>query len=155
MSIAKTPPTQIGDQTAEETAIRAVVQRLSDGWNRRDSQLFASAFAETHDYVAFNGFQMLGQSREANANVHDQIWQTTFAEGSEISITITQIRFLTPAIAVAHASSTNDYTANGEARELDGSFTIVLTKIEGEGWVIEAFHAGKKENSFTGHLDDQ
>ena len=155
MSIAEIIPNQISDQTAEETAIRAVVQRVPDGWNQLNSQLLASAFAETHDYVAFNGFQMLGQSREANANVHDQIWQTVYAEGSQITMSINQIRFLTPAIAIVHASSTNELTINGEDQKLDGSFTLVLTKTEGEGWLIDAFHAGKKEKSFTGHLDDR
>ena len=154
MSIAEIASSQISDQKTEETAIRAIVQRLSDGWNQRDSQLFASAFAATHDYVAFNGFQMLGQSREANAQAHDQIWRTTFAEGSEISIIPTQIRFLTPAIAIVHASSTNDLIINGETRKLNGSLTMVLTKTNGEGWLIDAYHAGKKQETFTGHLDD-
>lgn len=154
MSITETTPIQISDQAAAEAAIRAVVQRLPDGWNRRDSRLWGSAFSDPHDYVAINGFQMLGQTRAANEKMHQQVWEKMYSEGSQISLELTQIRFLTSTIALAHAISHNDFTANGAPQIHDGAISMVLIKTEAEGWLINAFHNGQKEKTFTGHLDD-
>lgn len=153
MSNSTVASTEVKDRTAEETAISDVVQRLPRAWNQQDGRLWGSAFSDPHDYVAVNGFQMLGQTRAANEAMHRQIWENVFGAGSQISLELTQIRFLTPTIALAHATSRNDFTANGAPRSLDGSISMVLIKTEAEGWLINAFHNGQKEKTFTGHLD--
>jgi len=136
----------------DEAAIRAVVERLVSGWNQRDADHFATAFTDPHDYVVINGSQMLGLSRAENAATHTQVWQTAFRDGSEIAMEVSQVRFLTPEIAVAHATSENHYSADGTAREVDGSLTLVLTKDPVDGWRITAFHNGLKMQEPDGHL---
>ena len=54
----------------DQTAIEAVIQRLPEGWNKRDAQLFASAFTDPQDYVAIGGRLMQAQTRAANAQAH-------------------------------------------------------------------------------------
>lgn len=139
------------DITAEN-AIRTLVQHLQDAWNKKDSALWSSAFAPTHDYIAFNGFQMLDQSREANAAMHTQVWNTLYKDGSTIALDILKIRFLAPDIAVVHLASVNDYMADGSAQKLNGSISLVVKNTEGEGWLIDTFHAGTKQESFQGHV---
>jgi uncharacterized protein (TIGR02246 family) len=39
----------------DEAAIRQLVQNMQEGQNRKDGELFASAFAQEHDYIAING----------------------------------------------------------------------------------------------------
>lgn len=153
MSNSTVTSPEVKDRTAEEAAISEVVQRLPRAWNQRDSRLWGSAFSDPHDYVAINGFQMLGQTRAENEKMHQQVWEKAFGDGSQISLEITQIRFLTPTIALVHATSHNDFTANGAPQALDGSISMVLTKTEAEGWLINAFQNGQKEKTFTGHLD--
>ncbi|RMF41661.1 MAG: SgcJ/EcaC family oxidoreductase [Alphaproteobacteria bacterium] len=139
-------------ETAVEREIRLTIQRLADGWNRQDARLFSLAFTEPHDYVAINGHQMLRQSREDNEDMHRQVWNRLYPEGSRIELNVTGIRALTPDIAVAHATSENEFVAAGEKRSLAGSLTLVLVRSE-EGWLIDAFHNGTREARFAGHLD--
>jgi len=58
------------DAAAAERDIRHTIQLLAEGWNQKAARLFSSAFTDPHDYVAINGFQLLGQSRDANAAMH-------------------------------------------------------------------------------------
>lgn len=38
-------------QQGDEAAIKQIVQTMQDGWNKKDGKMFASHFAEEHDYV--------------------------------------------------------------------------------------------------------
>lgn len=76
-----------------------------------------------------------------------------FCEGSAITMTVTGIRFLTPDLAVVHTTSTNEFSAQGTARQINGSFTLLFSRGEAGDWLINALHNGVKEDSFTGHLD--
>jgi uncharacterized protein (TIGR02246 family) len=134
----------------EEAAIRQVLQRLVDGWNGQDSEIFSSAFCPTHDYVAINGQQMLQLTRDENAKLHAQVWAVFYREGSRISMEVTQVRQLAPGVALAHATSHNVFSTDGAPHEIDGSFTMVLTRNSDGQWLIDAFQNGKREEDFQG-----
>ncbi len=121
------------NQNADEAAIRENVKKLETGWNTKSGALFASPFAKDADYVVING--MFFKGRTAIETAHQQIFDTIFKE-TTVALTIRQIRFLRPDVAVAHV----DGHRTGPTKELvqDVLVTLVMTK-EKEGWTIAAF----------------
>lgn len=67
-SEAQTSP----NSSADEAAIRKVVQHVQDGWNAHDAKTHAAAFALDADYVVVNGSHDKGRGGnrgEAHATV--------------------------------------------------------------------------------------
>ena len=83
--------------------------------------------------MVING--MFFKGRTAIETAHQQIFDTVFKE-TTVALTIRQIRFLRPDVAVAHV----DGHRTGPTKELvqDTLVTLVMTK-EKEGWTIAAF----------------
>jgi len=79
------------------------------------------------------------------------VWSKLYPEGSRIDIEISGIRWLSPDVAVAHATSNNEYTTEGKPRAMAGSFTLVLVR-SSEGWLIDSFHNGARQAEFAGHM---
>src|SRR5262249_54048513 len=109
------------------------------GFNSKDSAVFASAFADVHDYVIINGTLVPNMTREANAQVHQELFEGSrqSALGGSLSeiqaqYEIRNIRFLTPEITVVHVST----GADGHEGTI---ITAVMQKQAGE-WRIVAFH---------------
>lgn len=121
------------DRAADEAAIRDNVKQLETGWNTKSGATFAKPFAEDADYVVINGMYIKG--RETIATAHQQIFDTIYKD-TKIVLTLKQVRFLRPDVAVVHASGHRD----GPTSELiqDVMLTFVMTK-EGQVWTIAAF----------------
>ena len=51
-------------QQEDEAAIRQVVQNMQDAQNTKNGELFASAFAQEHDYIAINGMFLPNQTQQ-------------------------------------------------------------------------------------------
>jgi uncharacterized protein (TIGR02246 family) len=119
--------------SADEAAIRENVKHLEDGWNTKSGALFAKPFAEDADYVVINGMYIKG--RAVIETQHQRIFDTIYKE-TKIKLTVKQIRFLRPDVAVVHVSGHRD----GPTSELtqDAMLTLVMTK-EKQGWTIAAF----------------
>ena len=122
--------------SADESAIRQIVQQLQEGWNAHDGKAFAAPFAADADYVVVNGMYIKG--REAIEQGHTQIFSTIYKE-SKNAATIKGVRFLRPDVAVAHVEWNLEFRAGGETRRGHAMNTMVLTK-EGGKWSIAAFH---------------
>lgn len=120
-------------QNADEAAIRDNVKQLETGWNTKDGALFAKPFAEDADYVVINGSYIKG--REVITVQHQRIFDTIY-KNTTLSLTVKQVRFLRPDVAVVHASGHRD----SPTKELvqDAIMTFVMTK-ERQGWTISAF----------------
>jgi len=118
---------------ADEAAMRESVKQLETGWNTKSGAVFAKPFAEDADYVVINGMYFKG--RTAIETAHQRIFDTIFKD-TKISLTVKQIRFLRPDVAVVHVNGHRD----GPAKELTGDaiLTLVMTK-EQQGWTIAAF----------------
>ena len=133
--IALAPATLLtrDSRAADEAAIRENVKQLETGWNTKSGALFAKPFAEDADYVIINGRHIKG--RNIIGVAHQQIFDTIYKD-TMITLTVEQIRFLRPDVAVAHVSGHRD----GPRQELAGDafITLVLTK-EKSGWTIAAF----------------
>jgi len=117
---------------ADEAALRENVKQLETGWNTKSGAAFAKPFADDADYVIINGMYIKG--RAVIATAHQQIFDTIYKD-TTLTLTVKQIRFLRPDVAVVHVSGhREDSTKESHAAML----TLVMTK-EKQGWTIAAF----------------
>ncbi|HEY1404021.1 MAG TPA: SgcJ/EcaC family oxidoreductase [Pyrinomonadaceae bacterium] len=124
-----------GANAADEAAMRENVRQLEAGWNTKSGALFARPFAADADYVVINGMHM--QGRAAIDQSHQRIFDTVY-KNSTISLSIKQIRFLRPDVAVVHVLGNNRTRQGEETRETNAIVTLVMTKEKGD-WKIVAF----------------
>src|SRR5215204_2787949 len=126
----------------DEAAIRQLVQNMQDGQNRKDGELFASAFAQEHDYIAINGMFLPNQRRKDNARIHLRLYDesTSSVAGNygevEIRLSVSKIRPLTAqGVAVVHILS--EFHREGQ-REILAFHNAPVQKREEEetGFVI-------------------
>ena len=121
------------NRAADEAALRENVKFMEDGWNTKSGALFAKPFAADADYIVINGTYIKG--RETIASGHQRIFDTIYKD-TNIKLTVKQIRFLRPDVAVVHVNAHRD----GPTKELttNAILTLVMTKEE-SGWTIAAF----------------
>jgi uncharacterized protein (TIGR02246 family) len=118
---------------ADEAAVRESVKQLETGWNTKSGALFAKPFAEDADYVVINGYYIKG--RAAIETGHQRIFDTIYKD-TNLTLTVKQIRFLRPDVAVVHVEGRRTGPANEPAQ--NAMLTLMMTK-EKQGWVIAAF----------------
>ena len=121
---------------ADDLQIKNLVQTLEDGWTQKDGNLFAKPFAENADYVVVNGMYIKG--RPAIAGGHQGIFNSVYKE-TFIKTNVTNIRYLRPDIAVAHADAHMTGTSNGQVVDRKARMTLMVEKTK-SGWEIAAFH---------------
>lgn len=119
----------------DEAAIRENVRQMEAGWNTKSGSLFAKPFAEDADYVVINGMYFKG--RVAIEKAHQQIFDTIF-KNTTVKLSIKQIRFLRPDVAVVHVSGHKDAPENEKHLVSDALVTMVMTRYQ-QGWTIAAF----------------
>jgi uncharacterized protein (TIGR02246 family) len=121
----------------DESAIRQVQVAQADAWNRHDAKAYAALFTEEGDCVNVLGWWWKGRAQiESKLNA---AFTFVFHE-SQLTITETEVRLLSPAIAVAHVSwtMTGAKTPPGMPEPRLGIQTQVLQKKSGH-WLIQAF----------------
>jgi uncharacterized protein (TIGR02246 family) len=133
---------------------------MQDGQNRKDGELFASAFAQEHDYIAINGMFLPNQRRKDNARIHQRLYDesTSSVAGNygevEIRLSVSKIRpLIAQGVAVVHILS--EFHLEGQhEKKTKNVITAVMQKREGE-WEILAFHNApvqKREEEETGFV---
>jgi uncharacterized protein (TIGR02246 family) len=146
-------------QREDEAAIRQLVQDLQDAQNTKDGELFASAFAQEHDYIAINGMFLANQTRQDNARVHQRLYDegTSSLAGKyaevEVRLEVSKIRLLASGVAVVHVRSEFRLKSDPE-KKTKNIITAVMHKQQGK-WEIVAFHNApvqKREEEETGFL---
>ncbi len=121
---------------ADETAMRANVEQMMNGWNAKSGEQLAKPFAENADYVVINGMKI--QGREAIAKGHQGIFDTIY-KNTVMVLNVEQIRFLRADVAVVHAKGELSYKeAESLNRKGFARMTLVMTKTGGK-WEITAF----------------
>jgi uncharacterized protein (TIGR02246 family) len=120
--------------SADESAIKQIVQQVQDAWNAHDGKAFAAPFAPDADYVVVNGMKIKG--REAIEKGHIQIFTTIYKDSHNLG-TVKSIRFLRPDVAVVHIEWNLEVRPGGEKGQAMN--TMVMTKENGK-WHIAAFH---------------
>ncbi|HWN10449.1 MAG TPA: SgcJ/EcaC family oxidoreductase [Pyrinomonadaceae bacterium] len=126
---AQTPP------SSDESAIRAVVQHVQDGWNAHDAKAFSAPFAVDADYVVINGMKAKG--RDEIEKGHAGIFATIYKDSKNAG-TVKSVRFIRPDVAIVHIQWDLEYQMGGEARKGQAMNTMVMTKDAGK-WSIAAF----------------
>jgi uncharacterized protein (TIGR02246 family) len=121
------------NHVADESALREAVKQLETGWNTKSGAAFAKPFAEDADYVVINGNYIKG--RAVIESSHQRIFDTIFKD-TTISLTVQQIRFLRPDVAVVHVKGYR--SSPTETLKQGALITLFMTK-EKQGWTIAAF----------------
>jgi uncharacterized protein (TIGR02246 family) len=121
----------------DESAIRQVQTLQADAWNRHDALAYAALFTEDGDCVNVVGWWWKGR-----AQIESKLTAAfgfVFRE-SQLTITETSVRFLSPTIAIAHVSwtMTGAKTPPGIPEPKQGIEIQVLQKKSGH-WLIESF----------------
>jgi len=123
----------VDTQSVDEAAMRDSVKQMETGWNTKSGAVFAKPFAEDADYVVINGMYIKG--RAAIETGHQRIFDTIYKD-TTLSLTVKQIRFLRPDVAVVHVSGQR--LGPGKDLNQEAMITIVMTK-QKDGWLIAAF----------------
>lgn len=124
------------NSSADEAAIRQIVQQVQEGWNTHDSKAFAAPFAADADYVVVNGMKIKG--REAIDKGHAGIFSTIYKDSHNVA-TVQGIRLLRPDVAIVHVEWNLEFKMGGETKKGHAINTMVMTK-DGGKWSIAAFH---------------
>ena len=123
------------EASRDEAAIRANVEQMAKGWNAKSGAEFAKPFAEDADYVIVNGMQIKG--RAIIDKSHQDIFDTIY-KNSTVSVSVEQIRFLRPDVALVHVRSSLSVTRENSTRTTSGKITLVMTKNK-DNWEVAAF----------------
>ena len=126
------------DQSADEAAIRDIQARWDDAWNRHDVQALSALVADDVRFVNVAGVVL--QSRAEFQQLQTRTHAMMFKE-SVRTVTGTQIKFITPEVAIAHVSwgMRGDKNADGTARQpRNGVMMQVLVKRDGKWMVVAA-----------------
>jgi len=125
------------DSADDESSIRQVQAFQAYAWNRHDAAAYAGLFTEDGDCV-----NVLGWWWKGRAQIESKL---TAAFGfvfhdSQLTITDTSVRLLSPSIAIAHVSwtMTGARTPPGMPEPKQGIEIQVLQKKAGH-WLIQSF----------------
>lgn len=122
-----------------ERAVRDVIGRLVDAWNRHDAAAFADTFALDADFT--NVFGMRARGRAAIADFHAPIFETMFKQ-SRLSATAVEVRFLRPDIAAVDVHWEMSGARDPKGREWPlrrGLMNLIVTSEQG-CWLIAIMH---------------
>ena len=131
---AEAPKEGVDKRKADETAIRALVQKWADTWGKGDRDAYAALFTQDADYVTFAGTLYQGHKGISRA------YQQLFQKGSRLQLEVKSIRFLSSDIARVHLMG--GVVAAGQSKlapEGNSLGTAIFLKQDGE-WRITASH---------------
>jgi uncharacterized protein (TIGR02246 family) len=125
-------------QASDEQAIREIQTRWDDAWNRHDVKALAALVADDVRFVNVAGVVLTGRGEFEALQTRTHAMQ--FKE-SVRTVTGTDIKFLTPDIAVAHVKwgMRGDQDSDGTPRQpRHGVMMQVLMKRDGKWTVVAA-----------------
>lgn len=123
-----------GDRRADEEAIRALVDRQVKGWAAGDPAAYASVFTADADYITFLGTHHTG--RDAITASYVPLFRRLL-KGTRLLIDITEVRFLTPDVALVHANASVSKGARWRHRRGTRVNTSVAVRTDGR-WQLAA-----------------
>jgi uncharacterized protein (TIGR02246 family) len=128
--VPKSAPTN----RADEDAIRELLGRQINGWDAGDPEAYASVFSLDADYVTFLGSHYKG--REAIAASYAPLFKKVL-RGSRLGTENTQLRFLTPDVALIHANATVVMKGRRRKHRNTRVNTSIAVRTD-EGWLLAA-----------------
>jgi uncharacterized protein (TIGR02246 family) len=127
-------------QTADETAVKALVARYDDAFNAHDTKAFAATFAPDADFTNW-----VGQSAHGRTEIeafHVPILTLVYKNGIQ-KITDTQVRFIRPDVAAVDVRSdvTGGKTFDGKDLPMVKFLMNWTATKEPDGhWFIKVMH---------------
>jgi uncharacterized protein (TIGR02246 family) len=130
---------QSDPSSADETAIRGVVDSFMDAWNQHDAKAFGALFAEDADFFNIRGIHERGRKRieDFHAPLFATIFKSSHQTADEISV-----RFVKPDVAEVDVrwGMTGALNPDGSPRPLrHGLLNFIMTKEAGR-WQILVMH---------------
>ncbi|OBE96294.1 SgcJ/EcaC family oxidoreductase [Mycobacterium sp. 852002-10029_SCH5224772] len=125
-----------GAQPADESAIRTLIVQQVNGWVDGDPEAYAGVFTEDADYVTFLGTYHKG--RDAIAASYVPLFRKLL-KGTRLQIDVSQIRFLTPDVALIQAHATVAKKTRPRSRRNTRVNTSVAVRTEGR-WLLASSH---------------
>ena len=123
-------------ESAAEAAER-ILRQLEDAWNKGDGQAYAAPFAGDAEFVNIRGEHHSG--RGAIAHGHQGIFDTIYRDSVNRYDTVVSKQLADDALYVlAHA--TLNSPSGPLAGEHEARISMVLSRQDGGGWQIAAFH---------------
>lgn len=122
------------EQRSDEDAIRELLDRQVMGWVAGDADAYASVFTPDADDVTFLGSQHKG--RAAIAASYARLFKK-FLKGSRLDFEITQLRFLTPDVALVHAKGAVSKRGGRRHRRNTRVNTTIAVRTDGR-WLFAA-----------------
>jgi uncharacterized protein (TIGR02246 family) len=119
---------------ADEVAIRALIDRQVRGWDAGNPDAYASVFTVDADYVTFLGGRHKG--REAIATSYAPLFKKLL-QGSRLRTQITQLRYLTPDVALIQARAAVTKQARRWNRRADRVNSSIAVRTD-DGWLLVA-----------------
>ncbi len=126
------------DMSPDEMAIQSIIRNMQDAWAAKDSERFASFFADDHDFIVWFGLYFPNSDRTENARNHEGIF-TTIYKNWDVELRVDKMRFLRPDLALVHIL--------GAGRDkglavpaVPGVIQTVLMEKKETGWQIVSFH---------------
>src|ERR1700760_1031966 len=95
----------------DSSAIEHLFSQFSRIWDEPGMPGFGELFSDDADFVVISGKWLKG--RDEIVNYHKTLLATTYQGSRSIPMKAVGIRFLTPALAVAHVTSGAHYTHDG------------------------------------------
>jgi len=121
----------------DEAAIKQIAQTMQDGWNKKDGKMFASPFAEKHDYININGLYLPNITRDSNARAHQGLFDGPYKE-VDLQLRAAKVKFLSADVAVLHIQGHTHAKGKVEEKRQDIVLTAVLQRTAGK-WEVVAF----------------
>ena len=126
------------DRAADEAAIRALLDHQIQSWDAGEPIGYASAYAREGECVSFLGSRY--QGREAIAASYEVPRAGSLFKrllrGVRLNLEITHLRFLTPDVAVVHATCGATRGARPSRRNLRTNTSIAVRTAD--GWLLAA-----------------
>lgn len=130
----------VGQQTRDETDIRAVAGRLSGAWTRNDASAFAAEFTEDAEYIGFDGTHATG--RDGIAVGYRRLFDGPLKDTS-LTSELKEIRFLGPDVALARGASSIrlPWQATMQPRRMTQQTVVLVRHLD--RWQIAALHSSR------------
>ena len=137
-TLTPTPDLQAQNTAGDEQPFRDIILTMQKGWNAKSGQTFSSVFDAKHDYVVVNGIYLSGITPEANAQGHQQLFNTVYRT-KDVSLKLDKIRFVRPDLVLMHVlGATYD---QGKPVPVDPVVVIsMLVEKKNDSWKVISFH---------------
>ncbi len=120
---------------ADESAIRALLNRMFEAWSRGDAVAYADCFSDDSDYVTYNGMHLHG--RRENAELHGALFRGVL-KGTRLSARMESLAFLSPGVALIQTAGSGANRGQTDSASGKSIQTLVVVKRDGQ-WRIRSF----------------